>query len=188
MKLQRFWIWMVGFVLLAAIGGGVWWFAGNTIATKAEIRRLTTLFEQDPQNYDAAFNLGVQYYRLRQYNKAADYYNKAIAIRPDYTLAHNNLGNTYRESLRYEEAEVAYRAAIAAQPEYISPYLNLANLLEIWPKDENTDRSTEVPALLDEGLKATKNDPTLLQTVIDYYRRNNSQAKASEYQKILDEL
>ena len=187
MRSQRLWFWLAGFLLLAIIGGGVWWFAGNTIATRAEINRLTTLLERDPQNYDAAFGLGVQYYRIRRYDQSARYYQTAVEIRPTYALAFNNLGNAYRESLRYQEAEAAYRQAIEIESDYISPYLNLANLLELWPPDEDgKDRQAEIPEVLTQGLAATDNNPTFLRALIDYYVTVGNEAKADTYRKMLE--
>ncbi len=187
MKSSKIWIWVLGFVLLLAIGGGVWWVAGSTIATRAEINRLTTLLERDPQNYDAAFGLGLQYYRIRQYDKSADFYQRAVDIRPSYALAFNNLGNAYRESLRYQESEAAYRSAIQVDPAYISPYLNLVNLLELWPVEGDTSRTSEIPLLLEEGLEATDNNPIIIRALIDYYSRADNAAKVDQYQKLLDQ-
>src|SRR5262249_8066960 len=54
---------------------------------------------------------------------------KAIALQPDYALAHYNLGGALREQGRVVEAEAAYRKAIALQPDHAEAHDNLGTLL-----------------------------------------------------------
>jgi Flp pilus assembly protein TadD len=64
----------------------------------------------------------------RQTDKAADYLNKAIALRPDYPEALNNLGVLYVRGQDYARAEEQFRACIRLVPQFDQSYLNLARL------------------------------------------------------------
>ncbi len=43
--------------------------------------------ERNPRNHDPIYQLALSYYSLRNYEKAAEYINRAIAIAPDFTEA-----------------------------------------------------------------------------------------------------
>ena len=50
---------------------------------------------------------------------------QAVALKPDYSEAHNNLGISLKEAGRLAEAESAYRRAIVLQPDYAEVHYNL---------------------------------------------------------------
>jgi len=53
--------------------------------------------ELQPGNFVTAFNLGDRYqYFLKDYQKSEMYYNKSLAIKPDFTSAYEGLGDLYR--------------------------------------------------------------------------------------------
>lgn len=62
---------------------------GNLQKFRDELIRLTQF---DPNNYDYCYNLGVAYYELGNYEKAFEYYEKAIAIDSQQFSALLNLG------------------------------------------------------------------------------------------------
>lgn len=53
--------------------------------------------ELDPTNHQLYFVTGVAYGKIKNYDKAIEYYNKGIAIKPDYADAYNNIGAVYLE-------------------------------------------------------------------------------------------
>jgi protein O-GlcNAc transferase len=56
---------------------------------------------------------------LGRYSEAEASYRQAIALKPDFAVAHSNLGNTLEDLGRYSEAEASYRQAIALKPDSI---------------------------------------------------------------------
>jgi len=180
------WIYIIGGLIVLGIG-----IAGfvlrDQLQSAAQISKLTAELKRDPNNYDAAYGLGVAYFKTHDYTKAVEFYTKASQIKKDSAEALNNLGNTYRKMLRFQDAETSYLAAIATTPTYTTTYINLVNLYEVWAKD-NKDKEKEIPTLLLKGIAATKNNPTLLRELIDYYKRIGDQTNATKYQKILDSL
>ncbi|MFA5292379.1 MAG: tetratricopeptide repeat protein [Phycisphaerae bacterium] len=51
--------------------------------------------EENPDDAEAYYNLGVTYGSLGRYQDAIEAYKQAIRIKPDYAKAHNMLGVTY---------------------------------------------------------------------------------------------
>ncbi len=78
---------------------------------------------------------------------------EAVAERAE---ARVNLGTAFAERGDASRAESEYRAAIRLQADYVPAYVNLADLYRA------TGRDTDAGTVLDEGLKAAPNDPSLL--------------------------
>jgi tetratricopeptide (TPR) repeat protein len=59
---------------------------------KESISKFEKAFTNDPTNASLAFNLGVLYDKAQDPVKTKEYYEKAIAMKPDYGDAFFNLG------------------------------------------------------------------------------------------------
>jgi len=70
-------------------------------------------------------NAGVMAYHNGQYERALDLFEKAIALDPSFTEAHNNLGLTHTEMNHEEKATDAFRKAIELSPDLSATYNNL---------------------------------------------------------------
>jgi tetratricopeptide (TPR) repeat protein len=53
--------------------------------------------ELDPKNHQLYFVTGVAYAKIKNNDKALEYYNKALEVKPDYSDAYNNIGAVYLE-------------------------------------------------------------------------------------------
>jgi uncharacterized protein HemY len=95
------------------------------------------------------------------FQRADEYLEHALALRPDYPEALNNLGVLYVRRQDYTKAEDKFLAGIKAAPTFDQSYLNLARLyanrndkqkardvlqqlLQLRPDDENAKRALEV--------------------------------------------
>ena len=56
-------------------------------------------------------------------------YQKAVALQPDFSEAHNNLGNALLNTGRSAEAIEQYREALLSQPDYVEAYNGLGAAL-----------------------------------------------------------
>lgn len=63
------------------------------------------------------FNLGNAFYELEDYERAADYYRRALALEPELAPATFNLGRAYVESEAYEDAIDVLEELAAAEGE-----------------------------------------------------------------------
>jgi tetratricopeptide (TPR) repeat protein len=173
---------VVGIILVVVAGAT--FILKDTLFLGAQIARYSAILASDPGNYDATFGLGLAYFKSKDYSKAADFYIKASQLKPESVLAFNNLGNTYRKLSRYEDSEKAYLDAISIGPTYITAYTNLVSLYETWPANK-ADKRSEIPKVLERGIIATNNNPTLLRAIITYYNSVGDTKNADKYQEVL---
>ena len=68
------------------------------------VKLMIAALEIDPEYVDAWSNLGVAYFKERDFDRAELCARKAIAISPDFANAWANLGMTLRAKNAYEEA------------------------------------------------------------------------------------
>jgi tetratricopeptide (TPR) repeat protein len=87
-----------------------------TLAT-GELEKAIQQYElwiQDyPRDYVAATNLGVNYFTLGQFERAAAVTRQALDLEPDSILGYNNLGVAYFSMNRLDEAKSAFDDALA---------------------------------------------------------------------------
>ena len=80
------------------------------------------LWIQDyPRDYVAATNLGVNYFTLGQFERAAAVTREALRLEPASVLGYNNLGVAYFSMNRLDEAKSAFEEALARKLD--GPYL-----------------------------------------------------------------
>lgn len=76
---------------------------------------------------DAHNQKGVAYYRLKDYNKAAESYNRAIETNPSNSSAHNNMGTILFETGQIDKALQAFQTAVGYDKSYADGYMNLGS-------------------------------------------------------------
>jgi type IV pilus assembly protein PilF len=74
-------------------------------------------------------NMGWAYYKKGDRGQAIECYKKALAMKPDFGLAHYNLGLAYKDNQQPVEAIAAFRAAIAHAPSLVDGQYQLGVLL-----------------------------------------------------------
>jgi tetratricopeptide (TPR) repeat protein len=73
---------------------------------------------------------GMDAQRIGNINVAAQFYQKAIEIAPNYPVAYNDLGVLMEGAGQPDRAEQLYLKSIQVDPNYLSAYTNLAMLYE----------------------------------------------------------
>ena len=79
---------------------------------------------------DQAKSKGIKGADFDQLEKRLNDPNKALAIKPDYAVAHNNMGTALLEQNKLEEAIEAYNKAISLKPDYVYAYYNMGIALQ----------------------------------------------------------
>src|SRR6266478_322176 len=73
----------------------------------------------------AYFQEAERYYEVRQFDRAVESFQKAIALKPDYAAAYNDLGISYAALGRHSEAVGSLREAVKIQSDFAVAHNNL---------------------------------------------------------------
>lgn len=90
-----------------------------------EINSLQAVLEKDPKNFSALVRLGNLYMDAMKWDRAADYYARAAAIRRDPDVL-TDLGICYRQMGRPEQALQIFEDVQQRQPEHWQSAFNQA--------------------------------------------------------------
>ena len=82
------------------------------------------LIKNNPQDYRALNNRGNEYEKRGHHDLAVADYNRALEIRPDFTIVYINRGNAHQKVGEYEKALQDYSRAIELNPDSDMAYNN----------------------------------------------------------------
>jgi tetratricopeptide (TPR) repeat protein len=86
--------------------------------------------DADPKNVGALLNCGTLYYEDGDFEKAANYFQRALVADGQSALAHFNLGSVLEEMGEVEKAREHLRQAVRLDPSYCDAHFNLAFVCE----------------------------------------------------------
>jgi type IV pilus assembly protein PilF len=91
------------------------------------LRELLESVEMDPNDPVTHYYLGIAYTKKKQIDKGVFHYQKAIALKPNYSQAKNNLGAAYLDNQDWDAAIVCFKEVVEDLL-YPTPHFPLANL------------------------------------------------------------
>lgn len=94
----------------------------DTIEALKKVIRLDPQFAKRAETHQI---IGSAYLLLEEYQAAADAFEQAIKINPDYANAHYNLGLAYKSLRKYQKAIDAYKQVIRINPDDAEAYCSL---------------------------------------------------------------
>jgi tetratricopeptide (TPR) repeat protein len=97
------------------------------------ISSFQTAVEQNPNYYSAYIEMGVMHDE-QDHDIALEYYNTAIAIRPNSTEAWYNKGMFFQNKGKYEEAKTCYRTISSIDSLYTESYYNQGYINLVYEK------------------------------------------------------
>jgi Flp pilus assembly protein TadD len=113
--------------------------AGLDALKAGEIRFAIELLEQvsisAPEFEHVFTNLGLAYFKQKNYDDAALALHRAIKSDPNDAIAYNHLGIIKRLQGQFDSARQTYQKAIQIDNTYASAYLNLGILYDIYLQD-----------------------------------------------------
>jgi tetratricopeptide (TPR) repeat protein len=80
-----------------------------------------------PDAWRIHLNLGYEYSKINQSEKALQAFKKTIDLNPSSVDAYNNIANIYQKAGRHDEAIGLYKKAVAINPTYYGGYYNLGD-------------------------------------------------------------
>ena len=74
---------------------------------------------QDPDNQIVLFNIGyVNFVYLDNNETALEYFDKVLAVNPNYLDAYFNKGRVLEQMGKYAQAQAIYKEVLGRQPDY----------------------------------------------------------------------
>ena len=93
------------------------------------LQALRQVVAKDPQVIDAWLMMGNEYSRRREFSRALESFQRALALKPDYDLAVFNMANVYRTIGKDDEALVGYRRLLELDPHNAQAHQAVAQVL-----------------------------------------------------------
>jgi protein O-mannosyl-transferase len=110
-----------------------------------ELEKAIAIFPDYP---DAYTQIGVAYYKNKDYPKAEENYLKSLKLNPNSNTALNNLGAIYFETGRIQDALVMFQKTVQVSPNFLDGWLNLGSCYGMLTQYENAlnsfDRALEL--------------------------------------------
>jgi arylsulfatase A-like enzyme/Tfp pilus assembly protein PilF len=97
--------------------------------SEAGLKALRDVVAKDPQVIDAWVMMGNEYSRRREFTRALECFQRALALKPDYDLAVFNMANVYRTMGKDDEALVGYQRLLALDPGNAQAHQEAAQVL-----------------------------------------------------------
>jgi predicted TPR repeat methyltransferase len=88
-----------------------------------------SLFTEDISTIDLLQSAGLLYARLKDFDTAAKFFEKALTVNPKHVEQHINLGNIYLSLGQHEKAKQHLFEALKIDPHHAEGYNNLGRLL-----------------------------------------------------------
>ncbi|RMG83901.1 MAG: tetratricopeptide repeat protein [Bacteroidetes bacterium] len=137
--------------------------------------------KMDPSQLSARQNLGLVYYRMKQYDKSLKYLNEALQINPNDPKTYYIKGLTLAAMKQPQKAIENYSKAIQLNPNYTQAYLNRGVVY--------TDRLNELEKGLQDFQKVLQLQPNnkdaLVNTGVVYFKMNKPDKAIAQYNKAL---
>jgi hypothetical protein len=129
----------------------------NTTTTKSNAPPVTSTGElRIPPDARKAFHKGMEAWERNDFPKAAEYFEKATSLYPEYDTALNNLGVMYYQMGQTEKARAAFERSVALNDKNADADRNLARILI---HDNNFSRAED---LLKKSLMVEPLNPVTL--------------------------
>ena len=137
---------------------------------KAASQALETLSEKAPELDYIFTNLGLAYFKQKNYQQAEAAFERAISQNKNDAVAYNHLGIIIRMRGDFDKARKSYEKAISIDDEYASAHLNLGILFDIYLQNlgQALDRYNKFQAL------TNNEDKTVAGWIVDIERRLKS--------------
>lgn len=115
----------------------------------------------------ATMDIGLQWFNLREFKYATQWWEKGLKIEPNNTMGWSNLGNAYRELKEYSKAESAYKKSVEmARPGETEACILLGEMY----KFNYTSKKDKEGQVYIDCLKKHANDRDLIARLAGYYR------------------
>ena len=102
--------------------------ATNTGRREAVIGLFKRAIREDPNFWEAYYNLGIVYYNTNRYNQALEQFNKVIEALPNFDKPYYGRGLIYEQENRLDEAIADFKKVTEFNPNDYKPFYYLGKL------------------------------------------------------------
>jgi len=146
----------------------------------AELDRLNSLLENDPDGYNNLLKKGNIYMMIEEYEKAEIVFLQIIEIEPNFAPAYANLGELYGSFWEEKSKAVEYyKKAIELTSWRSYYYRSLADLY----RSDFPEKKHEIEPLMLEGIKEYPENTDFYTYLASYFRQENNIPNAIYYLK-----
>ena len=128
-----------------------------------------------PEYHDAHGQMGLAYYRDKNFPKALEQYNMAIKYRPHFPLVYSNMGTLYSDMGNPQKAKEMYEKAVEQDPRMVDALRNLGAI------NAMQGNFTDAIKWFSQGLKYDSENPTLNKYLGSAYRDSGQPEKGRPY-------
>ena len=121
------------------------------------LKALREVVTRDPQVIDGWVMMGNEYSRRRDFTRALECFQRALALKPDYDLAVFNMANVYRTMGQDDEALVGYRRLLALDPNNAEAHQQAAQILVDHERLEEAQQELNRALELTPAMAAARN-------------------------------
>jgi tetratricopeptide (TPR) repeat protein len=137
--------------------------------------------ETEPNNFEAQLKAGELYFKIKNFDKATEFYDKANSLNPSKFEEVVRLGNAYFDIGKFEKAEQLYTNALKEKPNDIGVRTDLG-ITFVERANPNLDRAIEE---FQKSLEIDpKHEPTLYNLAIAYYKKGNTEELNKTVQRL----
>ena len=79
------------------------------------IEAYKSAIKSNPEYFPGMTNLGVLFYKLKNYTQAENYLKQSLLLAPNNVITNRSLGLTYKKMNRFKEAEIYFKNALDTQ-------------------------------------------------------------------------
>jgi tetratricopeptide (TPR) repeat protein len=160
---------LVLYTLILWVTWGVWRLNARVLDWRGEVPLYLSSLNATPKSSVLLYNLGVASAEAGDTSKASDYYQRAIALKPDYTSAIINLGNLFQRQGDYSQSAALYQRAISLDPRDPDAWVDLGNLyLQLALTEQAKSAYEKAIALRPNGVEAIIDLGVVLQRSGDF--------------------
>ncbi len=128
--------------------------------------------KNEPNNFDAQIQAGDVYLRIKGFDRALEFYEKANQIKPEDYETIVKIGNTYFDAEKFEQAEKWYEQALAKKPNDVNVRTDLG-ITFVERTNPDLDRAVkEFQTSLETN---PSHEPTLYNLAIAFIKKGNAE-------------
>ena len=162
--------------------------AGNTSAVaqggmQADVAETIAKADAEPQNFAVQMRTGDMYSQIGKFDRAIEYYDRGLAIKPDDFKGNVVLANAYFDFGQFEKASKYYEKALAINPKDVNARTDLGTTFVERPAPDYDRAIKEFRTALE---LEPAHEPALYYLGTAYFRKGNTQdanAVLSELEK-----